>query len=208
MELLRNGDVKEYFSSRLADMDIETLIQQDSLSLTLEELSTGYDDINTFLNALLDRIHIHHKSDQFVALKGIVLDLLSKKQVEWEVLEMLGKIHIEDMIKGYYEKNEMQRFNLIGTTEKEVLALVECQSTYELVSIQDHTNKPIGDVDLFVNIRVDKTEDPFNDIALLLSKLQTIEKDSSEALISKLDKVVNELTEAQHHSMKSLPLNL
>jgi len=120
---------------------------------------------------------------------------------------MLGKIHVEEMIKGYYEKNEMQRFNLIGTNEKEVLALVECQRTYELVSIQDDTNKPIGDIDLYVNVRVDKTKDPFNDIALLLSKLQSIEKNSSDVLISKLDKIVHELTDAQNHSLTSLPLS-
>jgi len=40
-KLLRNQDIEEFFSTRLASMDKDTIILQDSIDLTLTVISKG-----------------------------------------------------------------------------------------------------------------------------------------------------------------------
>lgn len=90
--------------------------------------------------------------------------------------------------------------------QKEAHILVETKNTYEIVLMTDHSEQPIGGIDIMVQQKVIKTEDSFQDMASILSLINDgIEKNymKVEELISA---AMEEIKIGMDFGKRNLPL--
>lgn len=88
----------------------------------------------------------------------------------------------------------------IHSSETTVIALVETNEDYALVSIKDFTDQPIGDVDLFVEVRIKKTGSTLKDMAEMVMFL----KKESDYLVQQVQEKIEEYANGLNDYSKSL----
>jgi hypothetical protein len=89
-----------------------------------------------------------------------------------------------------YFGHEIQSVHVIKSNQAKALVLVELKNDYLLVTVSDFNHLPIGDFDIFIDIRTKKTDNPVTDMAKMIELLQI----DTEKGIKQLNERVLEMT--------------
>ncbi|MYL35439.1 hypothetical protein GLW08_21390 [Pontibacillus yanchengensis] len=109
---------------------------------------------------------------------------------------MIKEGQIQDKLVGFYQSN-LEQYYTIANSDKEALVIVETKKTYALVQIEDNTDSFPFDTDLFVTLSVTKSGDTFQDLATILVKIKSNSDQNYATLITRLNKVVDDMVEIQ-----------
>lgn len=104
--------------------------------------------------------------------------------------------------------NELFGVNIVSqeaihSSEKTVITLVETNEDYALVSVKDFTDQPIGDVDLFVEVRIKKSGSTLKDMAEMVSFL----KKESDYYVQQIQEKIEEYSNGLNDYSKTLGKN-
>ncbi|MCM3164712.1 MULTISPECIES: hypothetical protein [Bacillaceae] len=117
---------------------------------------------------------------------------------------MLNLNLAQQKLVEYYGKNV--RESVIFMNQKQVQMLVETDKSYDIVLITDHTNLPIGNVDVLIQQKILKTGDTLEEMTALLTSLHNeIEKGYSQ-IETKLNDVIKDMKVAIQEGNNLLPL--
>jgi hypothetical protein len=105
-------------------------------------------------------------------------------------------------------ENQIQSVHFIQTTETKALVLVELDSTYLIVTVSDHTSLPIGDFDVYIDLRVDKTNHPVADMAKMIELIQLDIEKGLKTHHEKVLEMTGELAELSKAFSKTSVLSL
>ena len=93
---------------------------------------------------------------------------------------------------------------IIQLTNKAALILIETNADYALVTVKDFTEEqPIGDHDLFVEVRIQKSGNTLKDMGELIKFLQ---RDTNE-IVNQIQSKIYEYTETLNETAKNIGIN-
>jgi hypothetical protein len=118
---------------------------------------------------------------------------------------MLNLSLVQDQLTNYYG-GRMQRESVICMNQKEAFVLIETKSTYEVVLVSDHTEQPIGGIDLLVQQKVDKTGDAFEDMAAMLNLIHVDIEKGYGKVEELVFAAINEIKDSIEFGKRNLPL--
>jgi hypothetical protein len=117
---------------------------------------------------------------------------------------MLEKDLVNQKLEELFEGSFVSE--VIHSTESKELVLIETKTDFALVTIKDFTHLPIGDYDVFIEKRVNKTESPLKDMAKMIAFLQNDTEKSVKQLQDKLLEMTGELVDTSKTFSKTAVL--
>lgn len=110
---------------------------------------------------------------------------------------MLEKVLVKQKLVDIFGEGYLTE--TIDSSKTKALILVETKSDVALVSISDFTHLPIGDYDVFIENRFNKSGSYLKDMAKMIFFLQEDTKMNIEKIQERLLEVSNELINAKNN---------
>lgn len=115
---------------------------------------------------------------------------------------MLEKELVNQKLEDHFGENYISEVS-ISSTESKSLILVETKTDFALVTVKDFTHLPIGDIDLFIEKRVTKTDNPLYDMADMIRFLQMDTDKNLKQLQDKVLEITGELVDVSKSFSKT-----
>jgi hypothetical protein len=107
-----------------------------------------------------------------------------------------------------YFGHEMLSVHVIQASPSKALILVELKMDYVLVTVSDFTHLPIGDLDVYIDLRVNKTDSPVVDMAKMIELLQMDTEKGVKQVHERVLEMTGELADLSKSFSKGSVLSL